>query len=809
MEIKDKFAKSRPTISRNLGKLKISVRQLLQDVKVGKPSHVAYSLATPDQPCSASLRFRVTKCLPPASASAQTAAGPPPPPPSSPPQRHRQHQQRAVSFAPGTTVQEIPMPPVDAMTSTALHRQSLPSSLKQPVDLGASRRLSDPPPRQQHLETFVLVRQIQRRLVPKDSTGGGGSNSPGLQRRRPLRRQATSPARVGSMSRQAQQQQQQQQRLRQAAVQGSSRGQTIPNPSPKKQLSPNRLAAAVPSRPKASPEQQQQQRRLSVSPRERKRNASTLAASGGGDAGQGTSGGALSARGQSEAWGDEGFPNLSPKRTERADEAPGRSSRRRSPNSRPESLIAGRQPLVDDAAAAQVQQPPVRPKTLSSQLFGSIDSEQSIPRTAPLATPEHDTSLVDLATMDSSNNNQSRAAAGAVGAGGASGAGVHFMEQQQSLDGFTNDVFNEAVADTAAASCSSRDAQRTNRRSDLRRSSCVVMQEEDSTDMDNMIPGSATDAQSVPSAMANNNCGGRRKESETRPQVFCFNLDSPDRMEEDECDNATRPQQSESSAPIAINYLSAPALDSDGLTPSPMSISEVISSEDRPTAMTDGPGQGTRSRRRLGTRCNDDEDEAEMSSAANSVFNSPTHGFDSGGGATSASAAGQFCVEITPPPDSAHVTHELPDVSVTTAAGVAAISRRRSGNVDMDFHDPSVEQRSPGSNSLRGRRDESPDVAGSSYHTREGYPMCPVEGAAASDPGINGPAPVPIVITTAASPLESDTPTQSSSTALQATITQLPSIPQRSTYRVALPPNEVLPPRKSSYVTLSTVFSYN
>jgi hypothetical protein len=35
VEIKDKFAKSRPTISRNLGKLRISVSQLLQDVKPG------------------------------------------------------------------------------------------------------------------------------------------------------------------------------------------------------------------------------------------------------------------------------------------------------------------------------------------------------------------------------------------------------------------------------------------------------------------------------------------------------------------------------------------------------------------------------------------------------------------------------------------------------------------------------------------------------------------------------------------------------------------------------------------------------
>ncbi len=33
VEIKDKFAKSRPTITRNLGKLKIAISQLLDNVK--------------------------------------------------------------------------------------------------------------------------------------------------------------------------------------------------------------------------------------------------------------------------------------------------------------------------------------------------------------------------------------------------------------------------------------------------------------------------------------------------------------------------------------------------------------------------------------------------------------------------------------------------------------------------------------------------------------------------------------------------------------------------------------------------------
>ena len=40
-------------------RLRISVSRLLKDLEPGTPSHVAYSLATPDQPCSASLRFGI------------------------------------------------------------------------------------------------------------------------------------------------------------------------------------------------------------------------------------------------------------------------------------------------------------------------------------------------------------------------------------------------------------------------------------------------------------------------------------------------------------------------------------------------------------------------------------------------------------------------------------------------------------------------------------------------------------------------------------------------------------------------------
>ena len=47
------------------------------------------------------------------------------------------------------------------------------------------------------------------------------------------------------------------------------------------------------------------------------------------------------------------------------------------------------------------------------QVFGSIDSEQSVPRTAPIATPEHDSSLADLMN-DASNNNKNANRCGRV-----------------------------------------------------------------------------------------------------------------------------------------------------------------------------------------------------------------------------------------------------------------------------------------------------------------------------------------------------------------------------------------------------------
>ena len=82
-----------------------------------------------------------------------------------------------------------------------------------------------------------------------------------------------------------------------------------------------------------------------------------------------------------------------------------------------------------------------RPRSLTHQsvgsqhgfsLFGSVDSEQSVPRTAPLATPEQDMSLISsIENLQSVDNS-------AVAHGHISRA---TLQQQQSLDGIGNDVF--------------------------------------------------------------------------------------------------------------------------------------------------------------------------------------------------------------------------------------------------------------------------------------------------------------------------------------------------------------------------------
>jgi hypothetical protein len=450
---------------------------------------------------------------------------------------------------------------------------------------------------------------------------------------------------------------------------------------------------------------------------------------------------------------------------------------------------------------------PQRPRTLTSQLFASLDSEQSIPRTAPLATPEHDTSLVDLASMDSSNNNR-----------GQKQKDQHqLMEQQQSLDGFTNDVFNEE----SESSNSSSSGQKNPRMSDIRRANLMRMRQQQhqesgdgcmdshhtSVDVNTAIfdeadPGAAVlpdtmtaeQLQETPGdgeALSNNN-------HRHRHHVFSFNLDSPNQMEEDDVVGALLSRggggPSESSAPITIDYLSAPGNYSDGLTPSPMSISEVVS-EDRQTPS-------------MANQEDEEQDRADMYSPANSVFNSPTHELGDEGD----NAVG-FTIEITPPPNSVHFTHELPDVRINEAAAnfprsppstsPKSSSAGAGGNIDMDFHDPSVEDR-------RRRLSSSSDTGGSlqqnpeavvmrpTHHTRQGYPMCPGECDSSEQQQSS------LSAAAAAEPESCDGASGGGgegAASEEVVITKLPSIPQRSTFRVTLPPDEVLPPRKLTNMT--------
>ena len=91
-----------------------------------------------------------------------------------------------------------------------------------------------------------------------------------------------------------------------------------------------------------------------------------------------------------------------------------------------------------------------RPRSLTHQsagsshgfsLFGSVDSEQSVPRTAPLATPEQELSLVDMSSMENLPMDGSSVAMGL----GAPNAKV--FQQQHSLDGISNDIFNSSGED--------------------------------------------------------------------------------------------------------------------------------------------------------------------------------------------------------------------------------------------------------------------------------------------------------------------------------------------------------------------------
>ncbi len=313
----------------------------------------------------------------------------------------------------------------------------------------------------------------------------------------------------------------------------------------------------------------------------------------------------------------------------------------------------------------------------------SVDSEQSVPRTAPLATPEHDTSLVD------SNS----AAAVAAGAKASTGTRHRTVDQQESLEGFTleDEVFevvaptaeaeesssssavaaNSSSSNTASSSSSSSALQQRNPRlGEIRR--LHQREEEDSRNTsldvtvsvfdeesgrrqqqqqphrrrsDEMDTNSNNDSQQQLEAMelgedeqqqsinnnsaspsTGNNCPQFRFESPSESSATNTVMEALNGEEEEEGKRGSQLRSSSSPVDI-VNYLSAAPMDSDGLTPSPMSISEEIVdgacggvAEEEPTRKATFEVGG-------GDEDDDDDDKADeeemMSSAPNSVFNSP------------------------------------------------------------------------------------------------------------------------------------------------------------------------------------------
>ena len=76
-------------------------------------------------------------------------------------------------------------------------------------------------------------------------------------------------------------------------------------------------------------------------------------------------------------------------------------------------------------------------------LFGSVDSEQSVPRTAPLATPEQELSLLEMSSVENLPHDGAKPK-------------PDRMEQQQSMEGLTNDVFDESALADACLKLKSR-----------------------------------------------------------------------------------------------------------------------------------------------------------------------------------------------------------------------------------------------------------------------------------------------------------------------------------------------------------------
>lgn len=95
----------------------------------------------------------------------------------------------------------------------------------------------------------------------------------------------------------------------------------------------------------------------------------------------------------------------------------------------------------------------------------------------------------------------------------------------------------------------------------------------------------------------------------------------------------------------------------------------------------------------------------------------------------------------------------------------------------------------------------------SSYHTRQGYPVCPSSSGSTKQQLQQGKMDLSAAAAGAAGDDSAAAMTSSSTSDYvadtEAITTTLPSIPERSTYRVTLPPNEVLPARKLETLKLN------
>ncbi|TRY80057.1 hypothetical protein TCAL_06772 [Tigriopus californicus] len=851
IEIKDKFVKSRPIISRNLGKLKTPIHKLLHNVKTQKPSHVAYSLSTQENPCCSSLRFCVTLFQDPPSAARSSLLQPPT----------------------ASMLAKSPTSPFASELSTP--RQSLPfSASNSPGESPFSRqvmnrRSSDS---RQMLKTSpeVFLRQTtaRRRSNLKNE---GTQCSPTLLRRRALNRKESSPGRPSTNVASGQTINGARARPNSATLSEAQmvRSRTLPRRLSQQSCSQEAPAASPSSQSQSNDNMRVQSstRKLSASPRERKRNASSLATSNPDPTSSKLSPDTANyyrvlsdtANRQEPRQADAATATDMP-----ASPIPLQKNRVFGPQTgrnQANVLPFGRsvqKAIVPKAVSALCIEPmetaaddftlrgssetassslvsclnldlgvdnPRRPNTLSRHglgssqshgglsIFGSVDSEQSVPRTAPLATPEHDTSLVDTSSMDQADNEETNQG----------------VQQQQSMDGIPNDVFQEHMDQVLEASeSSSSSGQRNPCLSEIRQRHSNLMSTDNvpsyntSLDITNALldddvftsgtnhmeqgaQSSQSPSESIPHSSSLTTSGNSSTLPVTVPvtNVNVVSLESGtslrsspysvnnnhisqypnpvivEQSPSEYSNSSSSSRQRLESAPMDIHYLGAPHFDSSGIISSPMSISEAHS-----TGMSTPNGSPHNS-----THEDDDEDIPDpYPSSPNSVFNSPTHDhqlhlphvdpID-----PSILGASGFSVEITPPPDSVNRTHELPDVIPTQYRHCL-----------RDFNDEpqgssEIEAGAVGQ-VVKYRREQMLQIQdGAGEASGAANKLVPSESRLYRRRISKSPAD-----RTCRSPSDSgSTYTEEISPESVAQVTSLPSIPRRSTFRVNLPPNEMLP----------------